>query len=198
MAPTANTRAPFTLCSVVPAIPWELEERAHLEEDLTRIGCIGLMSKPWSVKDEKMVQELVKGAPNQYGQTVRGHPESWSMEKWREAYGFDVGGKGFVSQTDRFIGGKFRHIANPKDGFSIANCEDSRAKRVLEFLIPILYSEKPTRVTVKVGNTIFGALLVATLLGPLSLDPLILTSKHYEHRPYIYHAHLGLALNLLP
>ena len=32
-------------------------------------------------------------------------------------------------------------------------------KRVLEFLIPILYPEKPTRVMVTVGNTIFGALL---------------------------------------
>ena len=30
---------------------------------------------------------------------------------------------------------------------------------MLEFLIPILYPEKPTRVTVTVGNTIFGALL---------------------------------------
>ena len=30
---------------------------------------------------------------------------------------------------------------------------------MLEFLISILYPEKPTRVTVTVGNTIFGALL---------------------------------------
>ena len=30
---------------------------------------------------------------------------------------------------------------------------------MLEFLIPILYLEKPTRVTVMVGNTVFGALL---------------------------------------
>ena len=60
---------------------------------------------------------------------------------------------------DKFIGGKFQNAANPKDGFAIADYEDSRAKRVLEFLIPILYPEKPTRVTVKVGNTIFGALL---------------------------------------
>ena len=30
---------------------------------------------------------------------------------------------------------------------------------MLEFLIPILYPEKPTRVTVTVGNTVFGALL---------------------------------------
>ena len=70
-----------------------------------------------------------------------------------------TGGEGFASQTDKFIGGKFHNVANPKDGFAIADCEDSRAKRVLEFHIPILYPEKPTRVTVTVSNTIFGALL---------------------------------------
>ena len=40
--------------------------------------------------------------------------------------------------------------------------------------------------------------LVTTLPVPLSLDPLILTSKHHEHQPYTCHAHLGSALNLLP
>ena len=64
-----------------------------------------------------------------------------------------------MSWTNKFIGGKFRNAANSKDGFAIADCKDSRAKRVLEFLIPILYLEKPTQVTVTVGNTIFGALL---------------------------------------
>ena len=39
---------------------------------------------------------------------------------------------------------------------------------------------------------------VAILLAPLSLDPLILTSKHYKHQPYTCHTHLGSALNLLP
>ena len=159
MAPTKTVRTPLTLRSVVPVIPKEPGERAYLEEDLTRIKCIGLMSKPWSVKDEKMVWELVTGALNQYERTVRACLESWSVEKWREAYGFDVGGEGFASQTDKFIGRKFRNAANLKDGFAIANYEDSKAKRVLEFFIPILYLEKPTRVTVAVGNTIFGALL---------------------------------------
>ena len=152
-------KMPLTLRSVVPAIPKEPRERVHLEEDLTRIGCIGLLSKPWSVKDEGMVRELTTGAPNQYEGTVQARPEAWDAEKWREAYGFSAGGEGFASRTDKFIGGKFRNAANTKDGFTIANCEDSRAKRVLEFLIPILYLEKPTRVTVTVGNTIFGALL---------------------------------------
>ena len=72
---------------------------------------------------------------------------------------FDMEGEGFASTTNKFIGGKFRNSVNPKDRFAIADCEDVRAKRILEFLIPILYSEKPTQVTVTVDNTIFRALL---------------------------------------
>ena len=45
MAPLTG-KAPLILRSVVPAIPKELGERAYLEEDLTRIGCIGLLNKP--------------------------------------------------------------------------------------------------------------------------------------------------------
>ena len=65
-----TVKTPITLRSVVPAISKEPGERAHLEEDLTRIGCIGLLSKPWLVKDERMVRELTTGAPNQYEGTV--------------------------------------------------------------------------------------------------------------------------------
>ena len=66
------------------------------------------------------------------------------MEKWREAYGFVVGCKGFTFGTDKFIDGKFRNSVNPKDGFAVADCKEAQAKRVLEFLILILYLEKPT------------------------------------------------------
>ena len=84
-------KAPLILRSVVPAIPKELGERAYLEEDLTRIGCIGLLNKPWMVKEEKMVRELIVGAPNQYKGTIRARPETWDARKWREAYGFSAG-----------------------------------------------------------------------------------------------------------
>ena len=50
------------------------------------------------------------------------------------------------------------HSVNPKDGYAVVDCKDPRVKRVLEFLVPLLYPEKPTRVTITVGNTIFGAL----------------------------------------
>jgi hypothetical protein len=49
-------------------------------------------------------------------------------------------------------------LPNPKDGFAIEDCKDPRHKRLLAFLIPIVYPEKPNRITVTWGNTIFGAL----------------------------------------
>ena len=78
---------------------------------------------------------------------------------WREASGFKTEGYRWASRTDKYIVGQFSKSVNPKDGYVVGDCEDFRAKQVLEFLIPILYVEKPTRVTVTVRNTIFGALL---------------------------------------
>ena len=63
-----------------------------------------------------------------------------------------------ASRTDRFIHSKFFARVNPKDGYVVSECKEARARRVLEFLVPLLYPEKPTRVTIKLGNTIFGAL----------------------------------------
>ena len=63
-----------------------------------------------------------------------------------------------ASRTDRFIDGMFSGHVNPKDGYAVVDCKDPRVKRVLEFLVPLLYPEKPMRVTIIVENTIFGAL----------------------------------------
>ena len=73
-------------------------------------------------------------------------------------YGFAREGEGMASRTDRFINGKFSGQVNFKDGYPVVDCKEPRARKVLEFLVPLLYPEKPTRVTITVGNTIFGAL----------------------------------------
>ena len=109
-------KTPLILRSVVLAIPKEPGERAYLEEDLTRIGCIGLLNKPWTVKEEKMVRELIVGAPNQYEGTIRAQPEIWNAGRWREAYGFSAGGEGFASRTDKFIGGNAAMPQTQKTG----------------------------------------------------------------------------------
>ena len=110
-----------------------------------------------------------------------------------------------ASRTDRFIDGMFFGRVNPKDGYAVADCKDPRIKRVFEFLVPLLYPEKPTRVTITVGNTIFGALsrerpvdwgivvkdLVQRLLSEMR------KSKATPICPYVFHLYQSHEL-LLP
>ena len=107
---------------------------------------------------EDMVVELLEDKDNRWEGTVRQAPEWWTVKEWWKVYGFARGGEGMASRTDRFIDGRFSSRVNPKDGYAVVDCKEPRTRRVLEFLVPLLYSEKPTRVTITVGNTIFGAL----------------------------------------
>ena len=102
--------------------------------------------------------ELLGDKDNRWDGTVRQAPEKWTAKEWRKVYGFGREGEGMASRTDQFIDGMFFGHVNPKDGYAVADCKDPKVKRVLEFLVPLLYPEKPTRVTITVGNTIFGAL----------------------------------------
>ena len=47
---------------------------------------------------------------------------------------------------------------DPKDGYLVRDCRDARHRRLLEFVVPIIHPDKPTRVTITIANTIFGAL----------------------------------------
>jgi hypothetical protein len=73
-------------------------------------------------------------------------------------YHFGKGGGGLAGRKDEYVKECFRDLPSPKDGYSIDDCKDPRHKRLLAFLVPIVYPEKPNRITVTWGNTIFGAL----------------------------------------
>ena len=148
----------MALKAIVLGIPKSAKDRELLEEDLRRIGCHSLKEKPWGLCMEEMVVELLGNKDNRWHKTVRQAPEKWTAKEWRKVYGFANEGEGMASRTNRFIDGKFSAWVNPKDGFAVADCKEARARRVVEFLVPLLYPEKPTRVTIMVGNTIFGAL----------------------------------------
>ena len=148
----------MALKAVVPGMPKSVKDWELLEEDLWRIGCHGFIGKPWGLRMEDLVAELLEDKDNRWDGTVRQAPERWTTKEWRKVYGFGREGEGMASRTDRFIDGMFSGRVNPKDGYTIANCKDPRVKRVLEFLVPLLYPEKPMRVTITVKNTIFGAL----------------------------------------
>ena len=148
----------MALKAVVPGIPKSVRDRDLLEEDLQRFGCHGFMGKPWGLQMEDMVVKLLGDKDNPWDRTARQAPEKWTAKEWRKVYGFAREGEGMASWTDRFIDGMFSGCVNPKDGYAVVDCKDPRVKRVLEFLVPLLYLENPTRVTITVGNTIFGAL----------------------------------------
>ena len=95
---------------------------------------------------------------NIFDTTIHDRPEEWTAGVWREVYNFAPGGGGMANRTNLYIEGKFRNEADPKDGYLVRDCRDARERRVLEFLVPIVHPDKPTRVTRTLGNTIFGAL----------------------------------------
>ena len=148
----------MALKAVAPGISKSAKDRKLLEEDLRRIGCHGLMGKPWRLRMEDLVVELLGEKDNRWHGTVRQALEKWTAKEWRKVYGFAREGKGKASRTDRFTIGKFSGWVNPKDGYAVVDCKEPRARRVLEFVVPLLYPEKPSRVTITKRNTIFEAL----------------------------------------
>jgi hypothetical protein len=122
------------------------------------MGCSGLLEKPWGFKDDRIVRELLDGMTNEFDNTIRATPTRWTEECWREVYNFSMGGGGMAGRKDEYVKDCFKELPSPKDGYAIEDCSDPRHRRVLAFLVPILYSEKPDQITVTMGNTIFGAL----------------------------------------
>jgi hypothetical protein len=95
---------------------------------------------------------------NEFDNSIRATPTRWTEECWREVYNFSTGGGGLASRKDEYVKDCFQELPSPKDGYAIKDCTDPRHRHVLAFLVPILYPEKPNRITVTMGNTIFGAL----------------------------------------
>ena len=153
-----------SLRNVTPVIPVNEGERGMLRIDLEDLGCAGLLKRPWNLKNEDFIQQFVlirEGKlerNNMFDTTIRDRPEDWTTGVWREVYDFQPGGSGLANWTDLYIEGKFRNDADPKDGFPVKDCMDPRERRLLEFIVPIVHPDKPTRVTRTIGNTIFGAL----------------------------------------
>ena len=105
-----------------------------------------------------MVQEFLLPRSNEWEWTIHRLPEKWTADSWAEVYGFKKEGRMVAGQTDRWINGKFRFPINLKDGHAVDDCIDPKERRILEFVVPLIYPEKPKQVTKLVGNTICGSL----------------------------------------
>jgi hypothetical protein len=67
-------------------------------------------------------------------------------------YRFGKGGAGLAGRKDEFVKGCFKDLPNPKDGYDIEDCKDQRHRRLLAFLAPIVYPDKPNQITVTLGK----------------------------------------------
>ena len=76
--------------------------------------------------------------------TLKEELDQWMANIWREVYSFPKVEGGLASRIDKFLNGKFTNPINPKDRLALNDCKDACARQVLEFLILILYLEKPT------------------------------------------------------
>ena len=157
MAPP-QTRA-ISLRNVTPSIP---ENPIHLEElkqDLARMRCEGLLDRPWALKREQLVWELLQPErPNIFDGTIRDRPQLWTADMWRDTYRLPRGGSGLSNWMEGHHERRFMNQVDPKDGYSVSDCQVDRHRRLLEFMVPIVHPDKPTLVTITIGNTIFDAL----------------------------------------
>ena len=149
---------PISLKSVNSVVPRDEKEKGQLLEDLIRMGCRGFLAKPWALKNEVMAQEFLQPRSNQWEGTLRRDPDWQTVDLWAEVYSFRKKGCKLAARTDKQIDSKFKSPINSKDGHAVDDCIDPRERRILEFVVPILYLEKQNQVTKEVGNTIFGAL----------------------------------------
>ena len=68
---------PMSLKSVVLVVPKDEGEKQQLIEDLTQMGCEGLLVQPWGLMSEEMVQEFLQKCSNEWEGTMRRDLEQW-------------------------------------------------------------------------------------------------------------------------
>jgi hypothetical protein len=139
---TSDILSEVKLRKVVPEVPWRETERGELLEDLQTMGCSGLLEKPWGFKDDRIVRELLDGVSNEFKHSIRVSPIRWTEECWREVYNFSKGGGGMAGRKDEYVKDCFQALPNPKDGYAIEDYTDVQHRRVLAFLVSILYPKK--------------------------------------------------------
>src|SRR5450759_5581148 len=114
----AETRA-VSLRSVPAVVLADEEEKQQLADDLTMMGCQGLLAEPWAMKSETLVREFLLPRSNEWEGTLRRLPGLWTADRWAEVYSFRREGRLKARRTDTWVDGKFQSPISAKDGHSV-------------------------------------------------------------------------------
>ena len=131
----------FNEYCVIPENPIHFQE---LKQDLVQMRCAELLERPWALKREELVWEMVQPEwPNIFDGTIRDRPQLWTANLWCDTYNFPRGGSGVSNRMEGHHEGCFMHQVDPKDGYSVGDCRNDPQRRLLEFLVPIVDPDKP-------------------------------------------------------
>lgn len=150
------------LKAVRPVIPSDPGLKIKLGEDLVKMKLGSLLSFPWDTLSKAMVRELVKGKElAEFKGSVRGTHETWTEKELAQAFNIPHTGLKLLTKGDNRISQYFMG--------TIDQCTNAELHPVLSFLIPIVYLEKPKRVTVRIGSTIIVSLVEEKLVNWASI-----------------------------
>ena len=94
----------------MPSIPENPIELAEHKQDLVQMRCAGLLERPWALKREELVRELVQPeCLNIFDRTIRDRPQLWTAEHWRDTYNFPSGGARLSNRMEGYTEGRFMH-----------------------------------------------------------------------------------------
>lgn len=133
---------------VMLLMPVDEEQRELLRDALEIMGCPLLLDKAWGWKEALPAHEILVKNPNNRN-TIRGEPEPWTVQVWRDTYGFRPGGDVSASETREFVHDYLKMSGDPKEGWDLDDIKDPRARMVVGFMNPVFHPEKPKRVTIK-------------------------------------------------
>ena len=66
---------PVSLRSVPAIVPTHKEEKQQLTDNLTKMGCEGLLAEPWAMKSQALVLEFLHPRSNEWEGTIRRLPK---------------------------------------------------------------------------------------------------------------------------
>ena len=69
-----------SLESVTRVVSKNAKEKEQLVEDMTQMGCEGLLVEPWMLRSEVIVQEFLQARSNKWEGTIWQDPEQWTVD----------------------------------------------------------------------------------------------------------------------
>jgi hypothetical protein len=139
--------------------PKDKERQVILEENLKRMGCGMLWDLLWRYADEKMLKEVIAQRSTSFPSSIWAKTDDWTVEMWSKKWLLCAEVKNLPLKKYNLAKEYFVGIHSSKDGWKTFDCNHQELREVLEFLIPLITSNKPKWVTIQVASAVVDCLI---------------------------------------